>query len=178
MIIALVSAPTFAQRSGHLEPTENYDYRVNDLKGANWIITITPTSKYTDDGIPKSLSSEVRIEEKRPQKVHLYKVKIPKYPHEDGVAFIDMGNLSEPLFLLVSKGGPLSDDQRELHLISPGCSKPLATATAAIEDSSQVEIQTGTKDFVLSFPSPKGGRSKKTWTAPSDSSKLCQQRWR
>lgn len=172
----LVSLPTLAQRAGHLEPTEHYDYRIDNLKKANWIIRVESTSKYTEDGVPQSLSSEVRIEEKRNQKVRRYTVKIPQYPYEDGISFIDVGNLSEPLFLLISKGGPLSDDQRELHLISPGCSKPLASTTATIEDSSQVEIQAGARDFVVSFPSSQG-RMKKTWTAPSDSSKLCQQKW-
>lgn len=168
---------TLAQRSDHLEPTENYDYRINNMKGANWVVEIESTSTYTSDGIPKSLSSRVKIEEKRNGKSRIHTVTIPKYQNEDGVAYIDVDGLDSPLFLVISKGGLMPDTQREIHLISPKCSKPIDSARAQIEDASQIQIDTGVKDFMISFSSPEGA-SKKTWTAPVESSKLCQQKWR
>jgi hypothetical protein len=51
------------------------------------------------------------------------------------------------------------------------------SARAQIEDASQIQINTGVKDFLITFPTSTGP-VKKTWTAPTDSSKLCQQKWR
>lgn len=171
----LFALPTLAQRHGNIEPSSNYDYRVKSLKNSDWIVEIEDASKHSGDGIPSSLASRVKIEEKgKSSRVH--RVSIDKYPNEDGVVFIDVDHLKAPLFLVISKGGELSEIEREIHLISPGCPKPLASARAHMEDSSQIQVNTGVKDFMISFPGPEGN-VKKTWTAPTDSSKLCQQKW-
>lgn len=156
----------WAQQSGDLKPTQNYDYRVSGLKGAQWIIEITS----------KENGSEIKLEENKNGKTKVHKVKIPEYPHEDGVLYIDAGGLSFPIFIIVSKSLAIADSQRELHLILPQCPRPVASARAQIESSSQIQINTGVKDFMISFASPDGS-SKKTWTAPADSSKLCQTKW-
>lgn len=169
------SLSAFAQQSRVLDPTDNMDYRA-EAKGAKWIVEVESTSKYSNDGIPLSLSSQVKIEENRSGKTKITKVAIPHYPNEGGVIFIEVESVSTPLFLVLSKGGDLPDDQREIQLVAPNCARALASVTAVIEDASQIQINTGVKDFMISFPGPRGSM-KKTWTAPADSSKLCQQRW-
>lgn len=164
-----------AQNSGVLNPTSNYDYRVK-ANGVQWILEVTSTSKYSKDGIPLSLSSLVKIEKKGEDSSSTSQVSISKYPNEGGMLFIEMDQLKSPLFIILSKGGPLGDHQKSLQLISPLCHRPLAEALAEIEEPEQVQIQVSTRDFVLSFNGPKGP-TKKTWTAPADSSKLCSQKW-
>ncbi len=177
-ILLVFSLPAaFAQRSGNLTPTDNYDYRV-DAKGASWVLEVQSTSQYTGDGIPKSLSSRVKIEKKDGKKsVKTHQIDIAKFPHEDGVLFIDIANMNVPLFLVVSRSPELPESDREIHLISPLCRTPIDSVRAQIEDSSQIQINTGVKDFMVSYPTSTGS-GKKTWTLPESSSNHCQQKWR
>jgi hypothetical protein len=180
LISLLFPLSLMAQNTGVLEPTENYDYRVS-TKGASWVVEISSTSKYKSDGTPTSLSSLVKIEHKQlgggnGGSAKTTQIPIQKYPNEGGVIYIDVDNLPTPLFILIAKGGELADHQRELFLLSPACKAPLASARAHLEEATQIEVNTGVKDFMISFPGP-NGQVKKTWTAPTDSSKLCQQKW-
>lgn len=163
-----------AQNSGVLSPTSHYDYRVK-ASGSQWILEVSNTSKYSNDGIPLSLSSQVKIE-KKGEASSFTKVNISKYPNEGGMLFIEMDQLNSPLFILLSKGGALGEGQKSLQLISPKCSRPIAEALAEIEEAEQVQIQTSARDFVISYNGP-NGQTKKTWTVPVDSSKLCSQKW-
>src|SRR5690606_4781266 len=126
-------------------------------KSSSWTVEVTPTSKYNADGTPISFSSQVKIEMKpRSGSTKISQIQISKYPNEGGLLYVDLGNIETPLFILVAKGGNLAEHQRELILLSPSCKSPLATVAAEIEEANQIEVNTGVKDFMISFPGPKG----------------------
>jgi|GEM_PF-2989617 hypothetical protein len=97
------------------------------------------------------------------------------YPFEKGVFLLQMQGLKEPLFvLLVSQGADLT---KKAVLMALSCPHPLAETTFAFERPSEMEFQVNANGFVVSAPGKNRQTSKKTWTAPEDSSKLCHQKW-
>lgn len=149
------------------------------LNGVTWEVSVDDKSKYSRSGIPEKRQGQVTIEKKQNKtSPFIKKITLVDFPNEDGVYMISMQSLSEPLFLVISRGGELSDEQRRVHLLAPSCPKPIAHFDAKMEEPSDLAIQASANDFRISFERIDNKKQDLTWSRPNNTQSLCSNGFR
>ncbi len=180
-------ASSLAQSSQTLKVDDGI-YKVQLQKNGktySWEMEVTPYSELDKDSLPVRSFSKVEILKKTTSgkvvsKSNLEISKIDDfegYINLTGVKYIEVNELDAPLFLVQVYSLSEPQGHERLVLISPKCKSPIATAAVVGESIDQVEVNTGVKDFLITYPSG-SGKSQKKWTAPHDSGKLCRQSWK